>query len=89
MPLSTVDKKKIIEAFGLKDNDTGSASVQVALLTENIRRLTEHLKANHKDFSSRRGLLKMVSRRKHLLKYLERVDEKQYRDLIGRLGLKR
>lgn len=89
MPLSTVDKKKIVEAFGIKDNDTGSTPVQVALLTENVRRLTEHLKANRKDFSSRRGLLKMVSSRRRLLRYLERVDEKQYRDLISRLGLKK
>jgi small subunit ribosomal protein S15 len=60
MPLNSVEKKKIVETFGAKSDDTGSTVVQVALLTENIRGLTEHLKVNHKDFSSKNGLLKMV-----------------------------
>lgn len=89
MPLSTADKKQIIDNFRLDDNDTGSTQVQVALLSKNIDRLTEHLKKNHKDFSSKRGLLKMVARRRSLLQYLERIDEVKYRDLIDRLGLKR
>jgi len=89
MPLNATEKKKIVEVFRSGDNDTGSTSVQVALLTEKIRQLTEHLKANHKDYASRRGLLKMVARRRRLLRYLGRVDEEQYKDLIGRLGLKR
>jgi len=89
MALSTEDKKKIAEAFGQKKGDTGSASVQVALLSENIRRLTEHLKVNRKDFASKRGLLKMVSRRKNLLRYLERENEELYRDIISRLGLRK
>jgi len=89
MPLNAEEKKKIVESFGLKKEDTGSAAVQAALLSENIKRLTEHMKANHKDFASKRGLLRMVSRRRHLLKYLERVDEGQYREVIKRLGLKR
>ena len=89
MPLSTEEKKKIVGAFGLTDKDSGSAPVQVAFLTENIRQLTEHLKLNHKDFASKRGLLNMVSTRRRLLKYLERKNEAQYKDLIGRLGLKK
>lgn len=89
MPLNSVEKKKLVETFGSNANDTGSTAVQVALLTENIRELTEHLKINAKDFSSKNGLLKMVARRRSLLRYLERVNEAQYRDLIGRLGLKK
>jgi len=89
MPLSTADKEKVIKAFAKNENDTGSAQVQVALLTENIRRLTEHLKVNRKDFASKRGLLKMVSRRKNLLKYLQRENEVLYRDIVSRLGLRR
>ncbi len=89
MPLNTVEKKKIVETFGATSGDTGSTSVQVALLTENIRSLTEHLKVNKKDFSSKKGLLNMVSYRRRLLRYLERVNEAQYRDLISRLGLKK
>lgn len=89
MPLSTADKKKIVKAFAKNENDTGSAQVQVALLSENIRRLTEHLKVNRKDFASKRGLLKMVSRRKNLLKYLQRENEELYRDIISRLGLRK
>jgi len=89
MALSTVDKKKIIKAFAQKEGDTGSAQVQIALLSENILRLTEHLKVNRKDFASKRGLLKMVARRKNLLRYLERENEVLYRDMIGRLGLRK
>ena len=89
MQLTTEEKRKIIETFGLKKDDSGSAPVQIALLSDNIRRLTEHLKVNRKDFASKRGLLKMVSRRRHLLKYLERVDEGQYKEIISRLGLRR
>ena len=89
MPLSTEEKKKIVELFGLTEKDSGSAFVQIDFLTENIRRLTEHLKVNKKDFSSKRGLLNMVSTRRRLLKYVERKNEAQYKDLIGRLGLKK
>jgi len=88
MSLSTVDKKKVMESFALGDNDTGSAAVQVAVLTEEIRLLTGHMKENKKDFSSKRGLIKMVSRRQRLLRYLKKADEKKYKDVIGRLGLK-
>jgi len=89
MSLSAEDKKKIVKSFAKNEKDTGSAQVQVALLSENIRRLTEHLKVNRKDFASKRGLLKMVSRRKNLLKYLQRENEELYRDIVSRLGLRR
>ncbi len=89
MSLSTVEKKKIVETFALADNDTGSSPVQIAVLTKKIKLLTEHMKENPKDFSSKRGLLKMVSKRRRLLNYLERVDEVKYKDVIDRLGLKR
>lgn len=89
MSLSKEDKKKIIDTFGIGENDTGSAPVQVALLSENIRRLTGHLKENKKDFSSKRGLLMMVSLRKKLLRYLKRENEDQYKNVISRLGLKK
>ena len=89
MPLSTIDKIEVIKKFGLNEKDSGATAVQVALLSERIKYLTEHLKENKKDFSSKRGLLTMVARRRGLLKYLEREDEVKYRDLIGRLGLKR
>jgi len=89
MSLNTKEKKKIMEAFALSDNDTGSASVQIAVLTDKISLLTGHMKDNRKDFSSKRGLIKMVSRRRRLLKYLERVDVTKYKDVISRLGLKK
>ena len=89
MPLSKEDKKKIVKAFAKNEKDTGSAQIQVALLSENIRRLTEHLKINRKDFASKRGLLRMVARRKNHLKYLQRENEELYRDIISRLGLRK
>ncbi|MCK5632572.1 30S ribosomal protein S15 [bacterium] len=89
MPLHTIDKKKIIEKFALSEKDTGSSAVQIAVLTEEIRYLTEHMKIHRKDFASKRGLITKVSKRRSLLKYLKRVDEVQYKDIIGRLGLKR
>jgi len=89
MPLNVEEKAKIVKDFGSAEKDSGSAAVQVALLSEHIKRLTVHLQNNKKDFSSKRGLLRMVARRRGLLSYIERKDEVQYRDLIGRLGLKR
>jgi small subunit ribosomal protein S15 len=86
-----LDKKKkqrIIEKFKTHKSDTGSPEVQVAILTEEIKDLTKHLKENKKDFSSRRGLLAKVSLRHHLLRYLEREDEKRFSKLIKTLGLK-
>ncbi len=89
MTLTREEKERIIQEFGLHENDTGSTEVQVALLTYRINHLTEHLKVHKKDEHSRRGLLKMVGRRRRLLRYLERTDPKRYRSLIERLGLRR
>jgi small subunit ribosomal protein S15 len=86
----TKDKKTtIIEQHRRAGNDTGSPEVQIALLTSRINELTEHLRAHEKDFSSRRGLLKMVSRRSSLLMYLRNTDRKRYLDIIGKLGLRK
>lgn len=82
-------KAEIIKEFGKSEGDTGSPEVQVALLTERIRDLTEHLKVNQKDHHSRRGLLKMVGQRRNLLEYLKRNDIERYRSLIERLGLRK
>ena len=84
-----IDKKEIITKFGRTENDTGSPEVQVALLTERINHLTEHLRSHPKDFHSRRGLLKMVGQRKGLLNYIKESDVVKYRDLIGELGLRK
>lgn len=82
-------KAEIIKEFGKSEGDTGSPEVQVALLTERIRDLTEHLKVNQKDHHSRRGLLKMVGQRRNLLEYLKKNDIERYRLLINRLGLRK
>lgn len=87
--LNTKQKEKIIKSFQEHEKDTGSASVQVAVVTEEIERLASHLKKNPKDNHSRRGLLKMVSQRKSLLDYLAKNDEKKYNSLIRKLGLKK
>ena len=87
--MTTERKKEIIAAYGRTPNDTGSPEVQVALLTERINTLTEHLKENKKDHHSRRGLIKMVNRRKNLLAYLRKKDINRYRDLIAKLGLRK
>lgn len=86
-----IDKKKkaqIIKKFATHENDTGSSEVQIALLTEEIKNLTEHLKIHKKDFSSRRGLLRKVSERRKLLKYLEKENAESFADLVGKLKLK-
>lgn len=82
-------KIEIINEYGRTENDTGSPEVQIALLTERIKELTEHLKVNNKDFHSRRGLLKMVGQRRRLLEYLKKKDIERYRELISRLGLRK
>ncbi len=82
-------KQEIVAQFGKDANDTGSAQVQVALLTERINHLTEHLKTHKKDHHSRRGLLKMVGRRKGLLAYIKDQDIVQYRELIAALNLRK
>jgi len=81
-------KKKVIEDFGLHENDTGSAEVQVAILTYRIEKLAEHLKEHKSDLHSKRGLLKMVNQRKRLLSYVKGKDINRYRKLIGKLGLR-
>lgn len=78
-------KKKIIEKFKTHATDTGSPQVQIAILTEEVKELTEHLKTHKKDFSSRRGLIKKVGERRRLMKYLKREDSKAYDDLMGKL----
>jgi len=82
-------KKTIIDAFKTHENDTGSPEVQIALLTERINHLNEHLKIHKKDFHSRRGLLKMVGRRRNLLNYLMNRDIERYREVIARLKLRK
>ena len=87
--LSTSRKQEIVKQFQRKDADTGSSEVQVALLTERIRGLTDHLNLHKKDHHSRRGLLLLVSQRRGLLDYLEREDAERYRALIQTCGLRR
>ncbi|MDO4623576.1 MAG: 30S ribosomal protein S15 [Eubacteriales bacterium] len=82
-------KQEIIREYARTEGDTGSPEVQVAVLTERIKELTEHLKVNHKDHHSRRGLLKMVGKRRGLLDYLKKTDINRYRSLIERLGLRK
>lgn len=82
-------KNNIIEEYKTHGGDTGSPEVQVAILTYRINDLNEHLKEHHKDFHSRRGLLKMVGQRRNLLKYLKDTDIERYRSLIARLGLRK
>jgi small subunit ribosomal protein S15 len=89
MSISAERKTALIKEYARGDNDTGSPEVQVAVLSERIRNLTEHLKEHSKDFHSRRGLLIMVGQRRGLLDYLKRKDAKRYEDLIERLGLRR
>ena len=84
-----LDKAAITSEFQRHDRDTGSSEVQIAILTKQIEALTEHLKANKKDHSSRYGLLRKVQNRRNLLNYLKRENEQSYRDLIKKLGLRR
>jgi len=84
-----MEKSAIFEKFGRTEKDTGSPEVQVALLTERINHLTEHLKVHKKDFHSRRGLLKMVGHRKGLLNYIRQRDVVKYRELIAELNLRK
>ena len=90
--MMSIEKNKTIEIiknFGSNDNDSGSADVQVAILSERIKNLTEHLKTHKKDFGSRRGLLSMVGQRRNLLKYIKNKNEDRYLNLIKKLGLRR
>lgn len=83
------NKQEIIEMFAQKNGDTGSPEVQVALLTFKIQRLTNHLEGNKKDNHSRRGLLKVIAKRRRILNYLQKLDEKRYKELIKKLSLKK
>jgi small subunit ribosomal protein S15 len=89
MSITNERKAELIKEFGKSDTDSGSAAVQVAILTERIVNLTEHLKTHKKDFGSRRGLLSMVGQRRNLLDYIKKSNEGAYKELIGRLGLRR
>lgn len=89
MSITQARKAELIKKHGTGKNDTGSAEVQVAILTERINNLTEHFKTNAKDFTSRRGLLIMVGRRRNLLDYLKRSDADRYESLIKKLGLRK
>lgn len=89
MAMTTARKAELISEYAREDGDTGSSEVQVALLTERITYLTEHFRTHHKDHHSRRGLLKLVGRRRRLLKYLRSNHEDRYKTLIQRLGLRR
>ncbi|MBA2312127.1 MAG: 30S ribosomal protein S15 [Actinobacteria bacterium] len=89
MVLIKEEKNDIISQYARTTGDTGSPEVQVALLSTRISELTEHLQSHRKDHHSRRGLLRMVGRRRRLLDYLRREDVERYRELIGRLGLRR
>jgi len=87
--LTLEEKNKIIEKYRLHDKDTGSPEVQLALLSEEIKRLLSHLKKHPKDLHSKRGLLKMVARRRKLLKYLKEESTRRYNNIIKKLGLKK
>jgi len=89
MGLTKEKKSELIGKYGRADGDTGSAEVQIALLTERINELTEHLRTHVKDHHSRRGLLMMVGKRRRLLRYLERADLDRYRTVVSDLGLRR
>ena len=89
MSITAERKQALIREYGTREGDTGSPEVQVAILTERIRNLTEHFKTHAKDNHSRRGLLKMVSQRRRLLDYVKAVDPARYQTLIGRLGIRR
>ena len=87
--MSQIDKAAVRSEFQRHDRDTGSSEVQIATLTKKIQLLTQHLKANKKDHSSRYGLLRMANNRRSLLDYLKREDEAKYKDIIAKLGLRR
>ena len=89
MSITSARKAELVNEYGTTTADTGSPEVQVAILSERIVNLTEHLKEHKKDFHSRRGLLMMVGQRRRLLDYLKRKDQSRYTALIGRLGLRR
>lgn len=89
MAILTEHRKQAIEQFRNSENDTGSSSVQISLLTQRINHLTEHMRGNTKDYSSRRGLLRLVSKRRGLLDYVRSHDPQRYLDIISRLGIRK
>jgi small subunit ribosomal protein S15 len=89
MPLTASKKQKIISKYGKTEKDTGATVVQVALITERIKELTEHFKANKKDHNSRRGLRKLIGRRRRLLNYLKKTNLDKYRETLSELKLRR
>ena len=89
MSITAEEKAKVLKEFTTKEGDTGSPEVQVAILTSRINTLTEHFKMHKKDNHSRRGLLKMVAQRRKLLDFLKNKEEQRYKDLIGRLSIRR
>lgn len=89
MSITQERKQELIKEFGVKDGDTGSPEVQVAIISERITNLTDHLKTHKKDYHSRRGLLMLVGQRRRLLDYVKSKEVKRYEDLIKRLGLRR
>ncbi len=89
MSLTSDQKKEIIKKYGATENDTGKPEVQIAMLTENINQLTPHFSMHKKDHHSRRGLLKMVGKRRRLLDYLAKKDIERYRKIIAELGIRR
>ena len=89
MSIESKRKKEVISEYSLKDGDTGSPEIQIAILTESISNLTEHFKTHKKDNQSRQGLLKMVNLRRKLLDYVKSKDQKRYEDIIKKLGIRR
>ena len=87
--MDKIRKQEIIKEFATSENDTGSPYVQIALLTERIKNITEYLKSNKQDFHSRRGLMQLVGRRRGLLEYLKKIDIEGYRSLIAKLGIRK
>lgn len=87
--MDKIRKQEIIKEFATSENDTGSPYVQIALLTERIKNITEYLKSNKQDFHSRRGLMQLVGRRRGLLEYLKKIDIEGYRSLITKLGIRK
>ena len=88
MSLNTAEKQQLINSYQTHGTDTGSAEIQVAMLSERISKLSTHLQKNTHDFSSRQGLLKMIGRRKRLLSYVKEKSEKRYTDIISKLGIR-
>jgi len=89
MQMTRTPKDQLIEGFRVHENDTGSPEVQIALMTDTIKHLTDHLREHKKDHASRRGLLRLVGRRSALLRYLRREDENRYRTVVEKLGLRK